>query len=248
MRADDFFHAAQRLPILDLDRITGGGGLVIVAPHPDDESLGCGGLIAEACRRGVAVEVVVLSDGAGSHPNSRRYPAGRLRALREAETLAAAAALALPASAVSFLRLPDRHVPASGAEADAAADAIVAAARSCAAGAVLVTWGEDPHCDHQAAAALVESARPRLGDARVYAYPIWGWTLPASMDVGGPPRGVRLDVSRHLSAKEKAIGAHQSQTTDLIDDDPTGFRLTADMIANVLKPHEILLETFEGCG
>ena len=248
MRADDFFSAAQRLPVEGLDRIVGGRGLVVVAPHPDDESLGCGGLIAEACSRGLVVELVVLSDGVGSHPNSRSYPPDRLRDLREAETLSAAAVLGLPASAVTFLRLPDRHVPVHGAEAESAIAIIAAAAGSCAAAAVLVTWAHDPHCDHLAAATLVEMARPRLGDARLYAYPIWGWALPPDTEVGGPPRGLRLAVSHHLGAKTAAIAAHRSQTTALIDDDPSGFRLSEDMIANFVGPYEILLEMKRGAA
>lgn len=243
MRADAFFAAAERLPVGDLDQITRGGGLVVVAPHPDDESLGCGGLIAESCARGIPVELVVVSDGVGSHPNSQRYPAERLRLLREAETVAAAAALGLPASAIRFLRLPDRYMPTTGPDARMAIDAIVAAAVACRAGAVCVTWGHDPHCDHAASATLVEATRARLGDARTFAYPIWGWTLPPGRDVGDAPRGLRLDITNHLAAKRDAIAAHRSQTTDLIDDDSSGFRLTEAMISNFLKRYEILLET-----
>ena len=75
------------------------------------------------------------------------------------------------------------------------------------------------------------------------AYPIWGWTLPADQDVGAAPRGIRLDVSRHLPAKLAAVAAHRSQTTDLVDDSPDGFRLTPAMIALFAKSHEIFLET-----
>ena len=58
---------------------------VVVAPHPDDESLACGGLIADACRQGLRGTVVIVSDGVGSHPNSRAYPPDRLKSLREGE-------------------------------------------------------------------------------------------------------------------------------------------------------------------
>ena len=66
MRADAFFAAADALPLGDLDAVIGPGGLVVVAPHPDDESLGCGGFIAESCQRGQPPMVLVLTDGTGS--------------------------------------------------------------------------------------------------------------------------------------------------------------------------------------
>ena len=243
MKAGAFFAAAEALPVVSLPDILRGGGLVVVAPHPDDESLGCGGLIAEACGLGIPTRIVVVSDGAGSHPGSRSFPPPRLRALRESETQAAAAALGLASEAVAFIGLPDRFVPSTGPEAEAAGAAIAAAAARVTAGVVCVSWRHDPHCDHLAAANLVEAVRGNLGGAQVLAYPIWGWTLPTDQDVGPKPRGVRIDVSRHLSAKLAAVAAHRSQTTDLVDDSPDGFRLTPEMIELFAKPHEILLET-----
>ncbi|WP_284247414.1 PIG-L deacetylase family protein, partial [Methylobacterium haplocladii] len=123
MRADAFFAALERMPVAPLEAILGTGGLVVVAPHPDDESLGCGGLIALACAAGRAVRLVVLSDGCGSHTHSRTHPPERLRALRETETLNAVAELGLAAGHLSFLGLPDASVPSGGPDAEAAARA-----------------------------------------------------------------------------------------------------------------------------
>src|SRR5437762_25173 len=86
----------ESAPYASLETTTQGGPLLVLAPHPDDESLGCGGLIAEACGRGQDVHVVILTDGTGSHPNSRAWPRHRLKALREAEAREAVAALGLP--------------------------------------------------------------------------------------------------------------------------------------------------------
>ena len=187
------------------------------------------------------MRLVIVSDGVGSHPNSKAYPPPRLQALREAETRRAAAELGLDADAIHFLRLPDRAVPTQGETAEDAIDAIAAAAQEIAAGAICVTWRHDPHCDHTASARLAFAAGSRLG-VRVLSYPVWGWTLPAGTDVGPAPRGLRFDVSRHLAAKVAAIAAHRSQTTNLIDDDPDGFRLSPAMIARCTGPFEILLE------
>ena len=76
----------------------------------------------------------------------------------------------------------------------------------------------------------------------MFYYPIWGWTLPADVDVGAGAGGYRFDISPYLDKKAAAIAAHKSQLTDLIDDDPDGFRLTADMLAHFAKPYEILLD------
>lgn len=245
MRADAFLAAAEALPAGSLRDLVPAGGIVVVAPHPDDESLGCGGLIAEACLRRIPVRLVVVSDGIGSHPNSRTHPPEHLRRLREAETLAAAGCLGLGPEHVAFLRLPDRFVPRSGPEAEAAARAIAEAARACGAGALFVTWEHDPHCDHAASAALARRARDLLGDVHLYAYPVWGWTLPPETEIDGEPRGARLVVSRHLRAKAAAIAAHRSQTTDLIADDPAGFRLEPAMLARFARDHEIFLDVAE---
>lgn len=130
MRADTFLAAADALPLASLDALLGSRGLVVVAPHPDDESLGCGGLIAAARASGRPVHLVVVSDGCGSHTQSRLYPPEKLRALREAETQRAGAVLGLGSGDVTFLRLPDAHVPSDGPEADAAAAAVAQIGRA----------------------------------------------------------------------------------------------------------------------
>lgn len=242
MRAADFLAAAETLPVADLSVLTAGRGLVVVAPHPDDESLGCGGLIAGACAAGLQVRLVVVSDGVGSHPNSKAYPPERLRGLREDETREAVAALGLAPGHVRFLRLPDRFVPSSGPGAEAAAAVIAGTAHGIGAGAIAVTWRHDPHCDHEASAALVDLACASVPGIRVLAYPVWGWALPADTEVGDPPRGVRLDVSAHLDAKARAVAAHRSQAGGVIDDDPAGFRLDPAMLARFARPFEIYLE------
>lgn len=237
MRADAFLPLLDSLPVADLSAMAN-RGLVVVAPHPDDESLGCGGLIAEARARGLPVRLVVVSDGCGSHPNSRLYPPERLRRLREDETRRAVAELGLAPEHVTFLGLPDAHVPSTGATAQAAADAIANAVRESGADAVFVTWRHDPHCDHTAAADIVGLARPLMPGIRAYAYPVWGWTLPPEREVGPAPEGFRLDVEAHRAAKRRAVAAHASQTTGLIADDPDGFRLSGEMVDRLCGPYE----------
>ena len=81
--AGNLHRAWRALPEGQLDDIIGSGTCLVLAPHPDDESLGCGGLIAACVAANRPPLVVVLTDGAGSHPGSVAYPPDRLRAARK---------------------------------------------------------------------------------------------------------------------------------------------------------------------
>lgn len=253
-RARDWILAAEReLPLApDLVPLLGSNGSALVlAPHPDDESLGCGGLIARCAAESRTVRVVVISDGAGSHQRSRAWPPSRLAAQRRQETRQAVATLGLdPLRDLLFLDLPDGAVPTVGERFDRAVGVI----RSFAAGssAIFASWRHDPHTDHTATFAIASAVAQRLGrGTRLFAYPVWGlafahpiagFPLPVEPGFATPASGVRLDVSRHLAAKRRAIAAHASQTTSLISDDPDGFRLPKEMMALVLRPYEMFLE------
>lgn len=235
-----------RLPLRPATTVREFGPTLVIAPHQDDESLGCGGAIALLRRAALPVSVVFVSDGTGSHPRSAAYPPGRLRETREAEALAALAALGVAAGAVSFLRLRDTAVPMVGDDAFAAASARIAAIIDRAAPAtILLPWRRDPHCDHQAAWQLVGAALADRADRpRLLEYPIWVWELARDGDLPHPGEveGWRLDITEVLPRKEAAIAAHISQTTGLIDDDPGGFRLLPRVLAHFTRPWEIFLE------
>ena len=233
--------AMEGLPLLSFEEI-GAKSITIIAPHPDDESLGCGGLIRAARDRDVPVTIVILSDGIGSHPGSSSYPPDRLRALRETEALAAARLLGVASPDVHFLRLPDRFVPGEGPAAAPVIGHLVELIRSSGSDFVAVTWDEDPHCDHKAAASLARAACTGAS-ARLFAYPIWGRTLPPGADVKVIPRdGFRLDIRNERAPKREAVAAHRSQTTDLISDDPNGFTLTPALLSLFDTSCEFYLE------
>ncbi len=243
MTAGEALEAAHSFPFSTLDERLGSGGLVVIAPHPDDESLACGGLIAEACAQGKDVRIVVVSDGTGSHPASRTHPKTRLRDLREAEAREAASELGLDPDNVVFLRLPDRFVPSEGPAGERAVLKIVECLDEVRAKALFVSWRHDPHCDHQAAYRIARSAQHRRPATKLYEYSVWGAALPAATPVEPMRAGFRLRIDRVRARKQRAIAAHRSQTSDLINDDPTGFRLTGADLERFDLPSESFFES-----
>jgi LmbE family N-acetylglucosaminyl deacetylase len=225
-----------------LDDLVGDAPFLVLAPHPDDETLGCGGLLAMATERGVAAHVVILTDGAASHPASRVFPPSRLAALRRDEARAAVARLGLPADRLTFLDLPDAAAPTTGRAFDDAVAAIDATARRVGAKSLFVTSELDPHCDHEAAHAMARAALARLA-VRLWAYPVWSLHLDPDVAVSGaPPRGIRLDIGAQRDAKQAALRCYASQMTPLIDDDPEGFVFTAEQLAPFLDDFETFIE------
>jgi LmbE family N-acetylglucosaminyl deacetylase len=233
--------AFEALPAGHIETLLQGQKALILAPHPDDETLGCGGLIAAACAAGVPPIIAVLTDGAASHPGSATHPPHLLRAVREAETQNAVSRLGLPSDHLVFLRYKDTKLPAAGADFAAACRnvALIAAERGCQ--LLIAPWHGDPHCDHQAAACMAEAvaARSRL---RLLSYPVWGWLRDGAEMVSESRRdGWRLDISAHWQAKQQAIAAHASQYGDLITDSPGGFMLPAALLAVFARPFEVYI-------
>lgn len=221
------------------------GRVVVLAPHPDDESLGCGGLLAALARRGEEVRVVFASDGEGSHRRSRSHPPDRLGALRRAEARAALAVLGVPEGAARFLALPDRSIP--GPDAPGFDDAVAAFARAVdgfPADTVVLPWRRDPSADHRAAWAVADRGCrvAGLATARRLEYPVWLWHDPTDRPRNGEVRVLELAIGPDLDAKRRAILAHRSQTSGLIADDPTAFRLSNAMMANFHRPTELYFE------
>jgi LmbE family N-acetylglucosaminyl deacetylase len=242
MRADAAWQHMRHLPVEEFGAQFADGPIMILAPHPDDESLGCGGLIAEACGRNIAPVVVILTDGSKSHPRSRAYPPERLRDLREAETRAATCRLGLPQERLVFLRFPDTRAPSGGEALRNAAFSLLTLIDRFGCRTLITSWSCDPHCDHAAAAAIAEETC-RQARIRLLAYPVWGWCLPPEAEIGDAAlTGFRLDVRCHLPNKRAAIDAHRSQYAGLIDDDPDGFQMPPGFIEHFLAPTEVYLD------
>lgn len=242
MRAQSYLDALRAAPITTGHALTGGRPFVVLSPHPDDETLGAGGLIAAACDEGQDVNVVVVTDGSGSHPRSKQYPRQKLVDLRYSEVHRAGLALGLQPDRVKFLGLPDTMAPKAGARFDAAVNEILEVIDCSGAGSLFVTWEKDPHCDHEAAAELAKAVRRRCPGLKLWAYPVWGWHIDTSEEMGHSPHAYRIDISRYRDRKFLAIDAHASQMTDLISDDPEGFRFDEKSLAPFLGQYEYFME------
>lgn len=155
------------LPALDLTECP---RLVVVAPHPDDETLGVGAMITQLAATGVPVQVICVSDGGAAHPSAS--PSQRLRAetilryeLRRATNL-------LNVPPPLLLGLPAGELSAHEDRiAGALAEILEAAGPGtwCAA-----TWRGDGHPDHEATGRAASAACARSG-AELLEYPVWMW-------------------------------------------------------------------------
>lgn len=222
---------------IDLDELCPPGPVIVAAPHPDDESLGCGGLIAMAADQGRQVVVAVLTDGRASHPGSRAYPPERLAELRADEARAAVAELGTTVELQMFGAVDGRLEDACGD----ATTWLLALVRRTGARSVFTTWGADPHPDHKTAGRI--AARVGIqASASVWLYPVWGLALPDDDPAGCALACRRLDIGRVLERKRRAILAHGSQTTSLIRDDPNGFQLSQADLARHLSRWETYLQ------
>ena len=256
-----FLNTPESLPISDLKTLvtTVTKTILVVAPHPDDETLGCGGAIALLRQLDITVRVLVVSDGTQSHPNSIAYPPPALKQLRERESLAALAILGVAPEAVTFLGLPDGAVPTASAEVMIpglgdtetntrrkyrdAIEFICQYLTDLTPSIIFLPWRKDPHPDHRASWQLFTTACKRLNyEPRIIEYPIWDWDREQRRNFPDSVNAWRLDISKVLELKQQAIAQYRSQISNLIDDDPEGFRLTPEMISNFTHPWEIYLE------
>jgi LmbE family N-acetylglucosaminyl deacetylase len=191
----------------ELARPTARWRVLVVAAHPDDETLGAGGLIALAGACGADVRVLIVSDGAASHPQSPTHRPGQLAAIRHAEALAAVAALA-PAAEVQFLDLADGGLSAAT---EAIRSAVGVGLDGCT--HVVSPWLGDRHPDHQACASAVRCALEERPTIAHWQYPIWAWHWadPTGHDLPWPDLG-RLPLSiAARAAKRAGLACYASQ-------------------------------------
>ena len=99
-----------QLKLSDKPEISLPESALVVAPHPDDEAIGCGGLIARLCAEGHAPHVVVMTGGGGSLRGYSDMPESDVIKTRRNLTLNSAKALGLPEDNIHFLDFVDGHI------------------------------------------------------------------------------------------------------------------------------------------
>ncbi len=214
------------------------GSTLVLAPHPDDEVLGCGGLIARKVRSGSPVWVAYLTDG---RQGVQADPATAV-ALREEEAREAASVLGVPHHRLLFLRLPDGSLSAF---LDVATERVRTLVRELGVRQLFAPYRRDYHPDHVAAYRVARaSLQPGL---QLYEYPVWfgPWMwrrlrgrarLAALSHLRDVRRALRLSVGDVAELKRLALEAYRSQVA--------GFEASGQgaFLRGFLGPYELYFE------
>lgn len=235
---------------------------VVVAPHQDDEVLGCGGTILRKRDLRAPVTLVFLTDGATSH--AAIVPPEEMRLRRREEALDAASRLGIGPAQVHFLDAPNREL---AAHADAAAARLAEILADAAPAEVYTPWSGEPPADHAAAHAVTVDALARWGrPAVLHEYPVWlwqewPWCRPEHYQLGGRRArwAARLAAARAvdgfrtgvnvvpvLARKREALAAHRSQVERLVDDPAWGVLgdvAGGEFLRRLLGPWEVFKTT-----
>ena len=214
---------------------------VVIAPHPDDEVLGVGGLLTLLHRVGAAIHIIAVTDGEASHFRSTAITPAELARRRAAETVAALAALGL--------RVPIRRLSLPDGGGEGLTGPVVTALTNDdkpdhpvrAGDWLLAPWTGDGHPDHDAVGRAAATVAERTG-AQLLAYPIWAWHWALPIDATIPwdrAEVVRLPADVHR-AKLEAMGQFHTQLEPLGPDPADAPVLTAEVVARFARPFEVV--------
>ena len=232
-------HAVPQISLAGLVPV--GVRAVIVAPHPDDEVLASGGLIAMLAARGDQPLVIGVTDGDASHPGSTRWTPEELAEFRHGEVLTGLGWLGIEPQNYLRLSLPDGQVQGHHTQLVESLGRVLRAGD-----AVLSTWAADGHPDHEATAVAVSAACAAACCPHLQS-PVWMWHWAAPGDRRVPwtqLRRLRLtpDAQRR---KHLAVQAHASQLT--AQDNGAPPVLAPSTVQRLLRPFEYFFMSLRGC-
>lgn len=211
--------------------------VVVLAAHPDDETLGAGGLVARAHLAGLEVVLVVATRGERCHPRSPTHSPAQLASRREVELHEAVEVLS-PGTRAELLGLPDGEVADHEAAIVARVVEIVGDGRDT---LLVAPWRGDGHPDHEAVGRAAATVAARTG-ARLLEYPIWFWHW-GSPDAAPWSTAVRLELDRATAVvKRAAVATHRSQVAPLSPAPGDETLLTPAFLEHFATPYEIFWE------
>ena len=217
------------------------GPLLVIAPHADDETLGCGATILRARRSGRRVVVVIVSDGSQSVRSATITPR-ELADLRIAEATAAVAALGVGREEIVFLGFPDTQLTENQ---QAVADVLRRHIDELRPAEIYAPYGIDGHRDHRAvAAALTSLIDAGAVGCPVYEYPLWFWPRRAVEHLAMPAALRRLrkvSTAGLLGPKRQAMDAYRSQSENFTGE-PGAWYLTETTLGDFFQPEELFFQ------
>lgn len=212
-----------------------GQRLVVVAPHPDDEILACGGLLTSLRGREQELLLISVTDGECSHPGSTYWTEHRLRRQRPQESLNALKRLGLDVQALNWQRL---HLKDTAVARDEAFLVNHLSQLLQAGDRLLCTWRGDGHSDHEAVGRACAQAAAAKAVA-LLEVPVWAWYWASPEDHRIPwqrAHKIRLDAAA-LQRKQHAIAAHVSQ---IEPDEGRAPVLPRATLESLMQPFELV--------
>jgi LmbE family N-acetylglucosaminyl deacetylase len=210
--------------------------LVVVSPHPDDEVLACGGLMAQTQALGLPVVVISVTDGEACYPGQPAWPPHRLRCARQQELARALGCLGLVDVDHQAWHIGDGEVTGSEAALAARLHTVLRPDDL-----VLGPWHLDAHPDHEAVGRACAQAATSRGCA-LREYPVWGWHWLDPDDAPGAwTPATRFALSPQvLQRKRAAIAQFSTQlgSVDGLDCDPI---LPPAVLQRFERAYEVLI-------
>lgn len=209
---------------------------VVLSPHPDDETLGCGHLIRAKLAAGATLDLVWLTDGRSSH--AAFMSLSELTRRRRDEATEAAQRLGVDGSRLHFLDFPDGELESYEETAINRVEALLTERQT---DQLFVPHELDPPPDHRATYRIASAANRSCSHAAtLYRYPIWlynQWPF-VPFTGNGPREALRFyrtsielyaawsrEFDRRIEGdpalKRSALEAHETQMKALSDNWPT---------------------------
>lgn len=219
--------------------------ILILAPHSDDETLGCGALIADFAARGHAIHVAYFTDSAGSHRKNPEISVERLAAQRQAEATDAMRLAGIPADRLHWLGAPDGRLkdlsPEKRTHWEQRLRELFTQLRPT---AILLPSRTDGSSEHVAMFHLVAAVVPTLAARpRLLEFPVWSWWNPRFLwpQVHSAGRIWRHSTARQSATKRAMLARYQSQVRVLPPASEPA--LSAEFLAAFSTSHEFFFET-----